>query len=206
MPLYRWAGNEKEWTEFALRLRPDVVTYVEAALGFVKSESGCEMSIETERIRGESSKLLRFVRGSSGAVTNDCMDKALRVLSRLLESYLGDIAIAGAGGAAGAAAAGAGAADDEEIDSGGVDPDAGKPGRVQKTLEIPGSAVGLVYGKNGRKMQLIRKQSGAFVTLVQSKNMKGRGPAKLTISGSAASVEAVVKLVKQAITGSGVTL
>jgi hypothetical protein len=96
--------------------------------------------------------------------------------------------------------------DDEEFDSCGVDPDAGKPGRVQKTLEIPGSAVGLIYGKNGRKMQLIRKQSGAFVTLVQSKNMKGRGPAKLTISGSASAVEAVVKLVKQAITGSGVSL
>jgi len=88
MQVYRWAGNEREWTEFALHLHPDVLPLVSAMLSFIASESGCEMSIETERLHGQQSKFLRFVRGGIGEPANDSMEKAMDLLSRLLISRL----------------------------------------------------------------------------------------------------------------------
>ena len=88
MHVYRWAGNEKEWTEFALHLHPDMHPLVSALLSFIARESGCELSIETERLHGSMHTFLRMVRGGSGEPANDCMDKAIGVLSRLLISRL----------------------------------------------------------------------------------------------------------------------
>ena len=88
MHVYRWAGNEKEWTEFALHLHPDMHPLVSALLSFIARESGCELSIETERLHGSMHKFLRMVRGGSGEPANDCMDKAMAILSRLLISRL----------------------------------------------------------------------------------------------------------------------
>ena len=88
MAVYRWAGNEHEWTEYALRLRPDVVVFVEAALEHLHEQSGCELSLEKERLDGSEEMFLRVVRGASGSATNDCMDKALVTLSSMLEQYL----------------------------------------------------------------------------------------------------------------------
>jgi hypothetical protein len=88
MPVYRWAGNDTEWTEFVLQLRSEVVPLIESKIVSMQNSSGCEMSIEEEQLNGESTKLLRFVRGSSNTPANEAMTRALVEVSRLMGTGL----------------------------------------------------------------------------------------------------------------------
>lgn len=96
MKFYRWSGNEREWTEFAILLRNDTVVFVENILPHLQVESGCEITIEREFLQrtGSVETFLRFVRGSTGDPTNECMDKALRMFSDIMSSYLEECLLA----------------------------------------------------------------------------------------------------------------
>ena len=201
MHVYRWAGNPQEWTEFAIRLRPDVIECFESPaspthVAALMVESGCEMSVETEKLYGKQEKFLRFVRGITGSPSNAAMASAIVLVSGIVLDRMvsADDMMA--------------MADEEgelvEADMGGVPPALSlleAPGRVQQVLDIPPSAVGHVYGKNGKKLNLMRKKSGAYITLVPMKSMKGKGPAKMTISGSLSAVDLVARMVKAALAG-----
>jgi hypothetical protein len=215
MHMFRWAGNAKEWTEYAMRLRPAVSSALEtpgeALLTSLRRQSGCAISIGSDLLNGQTEKFLVFVRGDSGQPSNGAMTLALELFSQTLRGELRDAlgSAAGPGAAAAGAAAGAGAmmtgsADDEDYPE-GDDDDAGAQGagaadvedRIQRVLELPLSAVALIAGKAGKKLYAMRKKSGAYVALV-SRN-KSKGPAKLTISGTVAAVEKALNMVKIAL-------
>jgi len=83
LPIYRWQGNAAEWTEFAVRLHPGLVLYIASNLSFLR-ESGCDLSIEDEKLRGVPHKFLKLVRGSSGTPANAAMSRALIFLGKFL--------------------------------------------------------------------------------------------------------------------------
>ena len=101
MHMYRWAGNEVEWTEYALRCRPDVVRYLlspsqevgghASILDSIRNMSGCRLSFQSEKLRGEKEKFLVFVRGSSGSVDNTAMTAALELVSQSLHEHFSTI-------------------------------------------------------------------------------------------------------------------
>ena len=82
MHMYRWAGNEVEWTEYALNLTADVLPYINAEptsqslLSHLAAESGCDLSIQQERLNGSMGNFLVLVRGSTGQPSNACTSAA----------------------------------------------------------------------------------------------------------------------------------
>ena len=184
MHMYRWAGNAKEWTEYAMRLRPDIAAALEGAgsdiLAKLRRQSGCAMSVGSDMLNGKTEKFLVFVRGDSGQPSNGAMTMALELFSQMLRtdflappdsSFLDE---------------------EEEMHQMGVPSE----GRIQKVLEISQGAVSVITGKSG-KLYAMRKQSGAYIALI-SKN-KTKGQARLTISGTAAAVESALAIVTQAL-------
>ena len=73
----------------------------------------------------------------------------------------------------------------------------GADGRTHTLLDIPQSAVSHLSLHHGKKLKLIRSKSGALVTL--RTNFKGKGPAKLNISGNSDAVSVAISLVKAVI-------
>lgn len=192
MHMYRWAGNAKEWTEYALRLRPDLAVVLEGPSGEgilqrLKSQSGCVVSVGTDMLNGRTEKFLVFVRGDSGQPSNGAMTLALEVFSQQLRGELSPF------GMDRDAILMDDEDDREEMRQIGLPGE----GRMQKFLEIPQGAVSMITGKSG-KLYAMRKKSGAYIALI-SKN-KARGQARLTISGTAAAVESALAIVKQALT------
>ena len=182
MHMYRWAGNAKEWTEYAMRLRPDIAASLEGSggefLAKLRRQSGCAVSIGSDMLNGKTEKFLVFVRGDSGQPSNGAMTLALEIFSLQLRSELF-----------------------AQLDSPYIDEEEemrqmGMPleGRMQKELEIPAGAVSMITGKNG-KLHAMRKKSGAYIALI----CKARGQARLTISGTAAAVESALAIGKQAL-------
>jgi hypothetical protein len=236
MHMFRWSGNATEWTEYAMRLRPDIAAYLEApgagdgapaaALAMLRKRSGCEIRLETDSLYGKMERFLVFVRGDSGQPSNAAMVLALDLASQMFRAQLqkntsspGSASTSayqqrGFSHSAAATAASAAAVtlddDDDDVFNYGDDYDlamgkgsfkGGKPvgagdGRIQRVVDIPQSAVGLIAGKNGKKLYSMRKKSGAFMSLV-SKSRKTA--AKLTISGLPNDVEIALTLVKQAL-------
>jgi hypothetical protein len=198
MHMYRWAGNAVEWTEYALHLPPYLAATFEEAdsplnLEALKLRTGCGMSICTETLNSKHERFLVFVRGSSGSPSNATMDVALGLVSNILhvmeergqlkevESSLSKKKVQKGPplhvpGAASGGASAQGLAD----------------GKVTRVLDIPQESVGLVAGKGGKKLHAMRKKSGAYMNLVSK--MRSTEPAKLTISGSAESVEIAVSM------------
>jgi hypothetical protein len=72
-------------------------------------------------------------------------------------------------------------------------------GRVQRVLEIPQAAVGLIAGKAGKKLYALRKKSGAYISLISKNNKTSKGLAKLSISGTAIAVETALNSLKQSL-------
>ena len=76
MHMYRWAGNAKEWTEYALRLRPEVAGVLETSIGetliatLKRQSNGCVISMGSDMLNGKTEKFLVFVRGDSGHPSN----------------------------------------------------------------------------------------------------------------------------------------
>lgn len=193
MHMYRWAGNAKEWTEYAMRLRPDIAATLESSMGEsilskLRSQSGCVVSVGSDMLNGRTEKFLVFVRGDSGQPSNGAMTLALEVFSQQLRCELMPAAIERESTSM-----------DEEDDREEMR-QMGLPGegRMSKMIEIPQGAVGLITGKSG-KLYAMRKKSGAYIALISKNKTKTKGQAHLTISGTAAAVESALVIVKQAL-------
>ena len=185
MHMYRWAGNAKEWTEYAMRLRPDLASIMEGPVGEdvltrLRNQSGCVVSVGSDMLNGRTEKFLVFVRGDSGQPSNGAMTLALEVFCQQLRTELlpsiNDSPL-----------------DDEDEREEMRQMALPVEGRVQKVMDIPPGAVGMINGKNG-KLYAMRKKSGALI----SKN-KTRGQTRLTISGTAQAVDSAMAIVKQAL-------
>jgi hypothetical protein len=191
MHMYRWAGNEKEWTEYALRLRHDIARYLESPsvndedagpgtkpfsiLDSIRNLSGCKITIKTDKLRGKDEIFLVLVRGSNGSVENTAFESALELVNQALHDELLGSAVK-----------------TEEVSS-----RVGDDGRVHRVIDLPMSAVNIIKGSAGKKLQSIRKKSGAFVSLITK--FKGKGPAKMNITGSAQSVKLAVNLLRECL-------
>jgi hypothetical protein len=183
MHMYRWAGNAKEWTEYAMRLRPEVALALEVPgdnlLSNLRRQSGCVVSVGSDMLNGRTEKFLVFVRGDSGQPSNGAMTLALEVFSNQLREELGSPGI-------------------DTLDF--EDEEDGRhlgEGRVQKVMEIPQAVVGLIAGKAGKKLYAMRKKSGAYIALISKNKIKGM--AKLTVSGTQIAVDNALSLVKLAL-------
>lgn len=64
-------------------------------------------------------------------------------------------------------------------------------------LDLPHSTVLSIVCNHGKKLNLIRKNSGACVNLLTK--IKGNGPSKLNISGTPSAVSFAINLVKEVI-------
>jgi len=208
MDMYQWAGNPKEWTEFALRLLPEVSHLFEmpgeCSLENLRHASGCQVSIGVEKLRGKDEKFLVFVRGDSGSPANSAMALALDIVCRQLREYFMRFGssihpsslradpsgnFSGIPGGMGGAIVGGLVGDTQYPIS--------NPNHVYRVVDVPQAAVGLVAGRGGRRLETMRRKSGAEMNLA-SKN-KGHAPAKLTIYGSQASVDIALQLVEESI-------
>lgn len=213
MHMYRWSGNNTEWTQYALRLRPEMLNlldaYGEAQFESISKKTGCTMSMKTEKLHGNIEKFLVFKRGSEGSEFNAPMNTALDYVCQMFKRALsrGEIFIADGSNDD---------IDDEDMpslpsmpSSSGESRDrhtltALGQGRYQRVLDIPQSAVGLIAGKLGKKLFAMRKKSGAYMSLVSK--LKSTMPAKLTISGTAESVEVAISLVRAALADKDVAI
>ncbi len=206
MHMYRWAGNAVEWTEYALRMRPEMLNLLETPgdthYEYFAKKSGCNLSIHSEKLNGSVEKFLVFVRGPTGSPENAFMATALEWVCLAFKRALmaGEILIAdGSNDMIDV--------DDEEIAAlPNIYPTPHRieanwvalgHGRYQRVLDIPQVAVGLVAGKGGKKLFAMRKKSGAYMSLVSK--LKSNVPAKLTISGTADAVGAAIGLVRAAL-------
>ena len=157
-----------------------------------------------EKLHGTVEKFLVFERGPERSPTNALMNTALDLVCQLFRRAVsrGEIFIADGSGDDNDIS------DDDDIPSlpsstGGDARDRlhnltplGQ-GRYQRVLDIPQLAVGLVAGKLGKKLFAMRKKSGAYMSLVSK--LKSSLPAKLTISGTAESVDIAISLVRAAL-------
>jgi len=224
MHMYRWAGNEFEWTEYALSLRPELLVHLTTAAGIpqhtnagtlsgatselslveqLKADSGCDVTVQTERLNGAMAHFMVMVRGSSSAQTSiQAFDRCQRMLTQTILAAMhcwieaNQLTHGSALGLLSGREVDDGYlyadVDKDERDAGGEEDD-----RVHSVLDIPQSTVALIQGNNGKRLHLLRKKSGAFVTLMTK--VKGKGPAKLNISGSAQAVAIAINLVKDVI-------
>ena len=210
MHMYRWAGNEFEWTEYAMRLRPDIAAFLEApgvgdgapsaALAILRKRSGCDIYIDVDNLYGKQEKFLVFVRGDTGKPSNAAMSVALDAASQMFRIRLQNVpkgsSIGGGSGASASVDSDDDEDDDDEANAQAHMHGGSHHGRIQHILDIPQSAVGLIAGKNGKKLHAMRKKSGAYIALV-SKSRKVA--AKLTISGVPKDVEVALSMVRQAL-------
>jgi hypothetical protein len=188
MSMYNWAGNDKEWTEYALRLRPEIALKFEVEteiLQAIKSRTACDLSIHSDSLYGQMEKFLVFVKGENNK-NLVAMQRAIEFVNQILRSILPSTASKGDDGS------------DEVYEDNMEEEPVDGGDRVHRTLEIPLNGIPLITGKNNKKLYLLRKKSGAYINLVTK--VKGKGPAKLTISGIAPHVEAAIMLVKAALT------
>jgi len=188
MSMYNWAGNDKEWTEYALRLRPEIALKFEVEteiLQAIKSRTACDLSIHSDSLYGQMEKFLVFVKGENNK-NLVAMQRAIEFVNQILRSILPSTASKGDDGS------------DEVYEDDMEEEPVDGGDRVHRTLEIPLNGIPLITGKNNKKLYLLRKKSGAYINLATK--VKGKGPAKLTISGIAPHVEAAIMLVKAALT------
>ena len=228
MHMYRWAGNETEWTEYALRLRPDVLAHFRAnrpgasvsVLEQIKAGSGCDVSLQAEKLKGKEETFLILVRGDTGLASNTAFIIALELANKVIREYL-ESDLSGKRISSNSSLSDLSSGNDHENGVGSVGgiglgvssssmKDAfedngtskiGEDGRVHRVLDIPQSAVNIIKGNAGKKLYLIRKKSGAFVNPLTK--FKGKGPAKLNISGTPAAVKTAIRLVKECLSSEG---
>jgi len=223
MHMFRWAGNDVEWTEYALSLRPELLTHLTAAdhqqpstggLGGagsegpvslveqLKSDTGCDVTVQTERLNGIMEHFLVMVRGSSGTASIPAFDRCQRMLTQTILAAMHSWVDANlTTSSAGSLSLSGREADDGYLYTDEADNErnveGAEDGRVHSVLDIPQSTVALIQGNNGKRLHLLRKKSGAFVSLMTK--VKGKGPAKLNISGTAQAVAIAINLVKDVI-------
>lgn len=184
MHLYRWAGNESEWTEFALRLRPEMAAILdsegEGGLASLRRKSGCDVSISTEKLRGKQEKFCVLVRGESGSKSNATMSLALELIAQQFRDLIKLTNL-----------------DKDETKDDDNFTESSEPrgersndGRIHRTIDLTPYAVLILTAKNNKKLNILRKKSGAYVNILPPKVVKGtKTSSKLTISGTAATIE-----------------
>jgi hypothetical protein len=183
MNMFKWTGNSSEWTHFALRLRPDVAAIIEGdadGVASLRRRSGCEVKLGREILHGNVEKFLVFTRGEQGAASNGAIVVALDLINNLLKELLPTL-------------------DSHAAVSTKTSPGGAIDDRVHKNIEIPAASIGLILGKSNKRLQLMRRKSGAYMNLVTKGNKSSKGSAKLTLSGTPENVEMAVQLVRAAL-------
>jgi len=183
MHLYRWAGNESEWTEFALRLRPEMASILdsegEGGLASLRRKSGCDVSISTEKLRGKQEKFCVLVRGETGAKSNGSMTLALELIAQQFRDLIKLTNLDKDE-----------TKDDDFSDLSESRGERSNDGRIHRTMELTPYAVSILTGKNNKKLNILRKKSGAYVNIIPPKVVKGtKSSSKLAVSGTAANIE-----------------
>ncbi len=198
-----------------LRLWPDIASILESSEGGaggsgsiiddIKSKSGCAMSVRSIARVGSN------VVDPYLVFQSDFTSSAASVAADLVSLALRDLLSEHGDGAAQAHQIGDGPDDQSGLlldDPNSFDLASSKiPNiiveRVHRQIDIPQSIVGLVAGKGGKKLFAMRKKSGAYMSLVSKS--KSRVPGRLTISGTAESVETALSLVRNAIAESNLS-
>ena len=102
MNMFRWAGDSNEWTEYAMRLPPNIASAMfgpdyanlgpqgqgNPALSELQSASGCKMWLDKETLMGREEPFLVFLRGPAGQSSNTCMNVALELVSNKMKLLL----------------------------------------------------------------------------------------------------------------------
>ena len=93
MHMYRWAGDNKEWTEYAMHIPLEMYNVFLGTDPIIKiadlsRSSRCEMWVDEEILGGKKEKFLVFFRGSSGLPSNQAMMTALELVSGKMKSIL----------------------------------------------------------------------------------------------------------------------
>jgi len=183
--MYQWAGNAFEWTEYAMRLSPEI-EYLFSGENHpdnISKLTNCNISIQTEKLYNKEEKFLVFVRGPNGHPSNANMSNALDYVSELIRNEFYENGLL---------------TGDFNSQTIGLYSNNINDNRIQRILEIPQHNVGLIAGKGGKKLFAMRKKSGAYMSLVSKS--KSNIPAKLTISGTQDSVDIAISLVRNALT------
>ena len=92
MHMYMWAGDTKEWTEYAMHLPSEFLHIFLGNDALIKISdviriSGCEVWISEEMLEGRAEKFIVFKRGYSGQPSNSAMNVALDLISASLKQY-----------------------------------------------------------------------------------------------------------------------
>lgn len=144
MHMYRWAGDNEEWTEYAMHVPHEQMTVVlgldpKATLQEISRLSHCDVWMDEELLGGSKEKFIVFLRGSSGKPSNAAMTTALELISEIMRRY---------------------------VNSGGVMPSAGGGGGgiLSKSAFKDGAFAGLDGGRGTGTLSL--SDSSAFDSLV----------------------------------------
>ena len=92
MHMYMWAGDTKEWTEYAMHIPSDFLHIFLGTDALIKISdviriSGCEAWISEEILEGRKEKFIVFKRGYSGQPSNSAMNVALDLISTSVKQY-----------------------------------------------------------------------------------------------------------------------
>lgn len=93
MHMYRWAGDSKEWTEYAMHLPREMISVVlgadhKAGLAEISHLSRCEVWLDEELLGGSKEKFVVFLRGSSGQPSNSAMGEAIELISDIMRRWV----------------------------------------------------------------------------------------------------------------------
>jgi hypothetical protein len=215
MCMYRWAGDSTEWTEYALHLPSRaVIEHVVGENGAhlleLQHTSGCKMWLAREVLRGKEANFLVFLRGSNGQPSNTCMNMALDLISARLRPFI--FSSGKQGSVELSSPQWASQMGDIDFDFVNVDlstlkrsknkmPEGLKGialggGVVQRAVEIPRDAVGIVIGQGGKKIKELSGIAGAKIQFRVNKSAEKDGrPGVLVVEGKPEQVEAGLQLV-----------
>lgn len=88
MGIFRWSGNDRAWTEFAMHVPVNFFTFFTSNLPTWQQHSNCRMWFDTDKLRGETQNFLVFRRGENGEESNSAMQRALELISHHLSFIL----------------------------------------------------------------------------------------------------------------------
>jgi hypothetical protein len=88
MGVYRWSGNDRAWTEFAMHVPANFFSFFSSNLPTWLQHSNCRMWFDTDILRGETQHFLVFRRGETGEESNNAMQRALELISHHLHFIL----------------------------------------------------------------------------------------------------------------------
>lgn len=81
MEIFRWSGNDRAWTEFAMHVPSKFHSFFASNLPTWQQHSNCQMWFDKDKLRGETQNFLVFRRGENGEESNHAMHRALELIS-----------------------------------------------------------------------------------------------------------------------------